>query len=54
MAVVVIYVLGEDDLELASGEDQHPVEALSTDGADEALREDIRPRTAFVLLRPRG
>jgi hypothetical protein len=32
MAVVMVYVFGEDNFELASGEDQDPVEALPTDG----------------------
>src|ERR1700681_3486116 len=37
MVVVMIDELGEDRLELASGEDQHSVEPLSTNGADTHL-----------------
>jgi hypothetical protein len=44
MAVVVIDVLGEDGFELTSVEDQHAVETLSTDGANETLGEGIGSR----------
>ena len=37
MAVVVVDVLSEDGFELTPVEDQHPVETLAADGADEAL-----------------
>src|SRR6266498_3152587 len=40
--VVVLDVGAEDSLEMAAVEDQEPVEALSTDGADEALGDGIR------------
>ena len=44
MAVVMIDVLGEDGFELTPVEDQHPVEALPTDRADEALGKGVGPR----------
>ena len=44
MAVVMIEVLHQHCFELTSVEDQHPVETLSTDGADEALGEGVGPR----------
>ena len=44
MAVVVIDVLSKDGFELVPVKDQHPVEALPTDGADEALRKGVGPR----------
>jgi hypothetical protein len=40
----MIDVLHQDGFELTSVEDQHPVETLSTDGADEALGEGVGPR----------
>jgi hypothetical protein len=42
--VVVIGVRGEDAQQVAPAEDQHVVEALSSNGADRALRERVRPR----------
>ena len=39
--VVVSRVLGQHLLEMAATEDQHPVETLTTDSADEALGEGI-------------
>ena len=48
-------ILGEDDFELTPGEDQHPVEALPTDRADEALGAGIGPwgsnRVRMVRIR---
>jgi hypothetical protein len=44
MAVVAIDVLGEDGIELTSVEDQHPVETLAPDGADEPLGEGVCPQ----------
>ncbi len=35
--VVVLDVLGEHDLEVAPFEDEHPLQALGPDGADESL-----------------
>ena len=35
--VVVLDVLGEHGFEVAPSEDEHPVEALAPDGADESL-----------------
>jgi hypothetical protein len=57
MGVVMIDVLHQDGFELTSVEDQHPVETLSTDGADEALGEGVGPRGsdrvgAENLIRP--
>jgi len=37
MLVVVDQVLGQDPFEVPAAEDQHPVGALTSDGADEAL-----------------
>jgi hypothetical protein len=42
LRVVVLDVGAEDSLEMAAVEDQEPVEALGTDGADEALGDGIR------------
>jgi hypothetical protein len=39
--VVVGYVVGQPALGMVATEDQHPVEALTTDGVDEALCEGI-------------
>jgi hypothetical protein len=44
MGVVMIDVLQQDGFELTSVKDHHPVETLSTDGADEALGEGVSPR----------
>jgi hypothetical protein len=41
--VVVNDVVGQGVLQMASTEDQHPVEALATNSADEALIERIGP-----------
>ncbi len=43
MGVVVIDVLGDDRFELPPVEDQHPVEALAADRADESLSEGVGP-----------
>src|SRR5271165_6239423 len=43
MGVVVLHVLGQDDLELAAVEDEHPVEAFPADGADKSFGEGIGP-----------
>ena len=44
MAVVVVDVLSEDGFELTPVEDQHPVETLAADGADEALGKGVGSR----------
>jgi hypothetical protein len=44
VTVVVIDELGKDRVELTPMEDQHAVEALSTDGANETLGNGIGPR----------
>ena len=41
--VVVLDVLGEDCLEVTAAEDEHPVEALAPDGADDALTRGVGP-----------
>ena len=41
MAVVVVDELAEDVFEVAPIEDQHAVEALTADGADDALGEGV-------------
>src|ERR1019366_6437150 len=46
MGVVVLDELVEHDLELALVEDQHPVEALPADGADETLGDGASPRSS--------
>ena len=43
LQVVVIDVLGENEIEQAATEDQHPVETLAADGPDERLGEGIAP-----------
>jgi hypothetical protein len=43
-------VAREDALEMAAGNNQDSVEALSTDGADEALGERVRLRRAHWRL----
>jgi hypothetical protein len=42
--VVVLDVPGEHDFEVAPSEDEHPVQALAPDGADESLGEGVSPR----------
>ena len=44
MAVVMVDVLCEDGFELTPVEDQHPVETLAADGADEALGKSVGAR----------
>ena len=44
MRVVVLDVLGEDCLEVTAAEDEHPVEALAPDGADDALADGVGTR----------
>ena len=44
MGVVMIDVLGEYELELTPNEDQHSVETLAADRADESLGEGVGPR----------
>jgi hypothetical protein len=44
MFVVVINEFAQDSLELAPMKNQHPVEALTSNGAYEALGERIRTR----------
>jgi hypothetical protein len=46
VAVVVIDVDTEDAFELATVDDQDPVEAFASDGADEALGVGVRLRRA--------
>lgn len=45
MGVVVVDELAEHFFELAAMEDQHPIEAFTTDGADETLGEGIGSRS---------
>ena len=45
MAVAVIDELREDDLELGWSEDQHPIETLTSDRANEPLGEGVSCRT---------
>jgi len=40
----MIDVLGQDSLEMPASQDQHPVQCLTPNGADPALREGVRPR----------
>jgi hypothetical protein len=42
LAVVVVDEDADDVLKLAAVEDQQPVQALGTDGADEPLRDRVR------------
>jgi hypothetical protein len=46
MAVVVVDVLTDHQLEVTTVDDQHPIEALTTDGSDEALGECFGTRSA--------
>ena len=46
MSVVVVDEHSEHDLKLASVGDQHPVETLAADAADEAFGRGIRPRNS--------
>ena len=48
--VVAREVLDQDLLEMAPTEDEEPIEALSADGPDEALRERVRSRTSNLRL----
>jgi hypothetical protein len=50
VAVVVVDEDPQDALEMASVHDQQPVEALGTDGADEALRDRVRLRRSHRRL----
>ena len=43
VTVVVSDVLGQDSFELPVAEDHHLIEALTADGADEALGEGVCP-----------
>src|ERR1035437_4163771 len=43
MPVVVLDVLGKDDFEVTTAEEEEPVEALPTDRADEPFGEGVRP-----------
>src|SRR5665213_1436007 len=45
VSVVVGDVLGQDSFQMSTTEDEHPVEALSTYGADEALGEGVGLRS---------
>jgi hypothetical protein len=47
LTVVVVDVDAQHSFEVAAVEDQQPVEALGTDGADEALGESLR---AWLVL----
>ena len=50
VCVVVVDVDAEHVLEVAAVEDQKPIEAFSTDGADEALGDRVRLRGAHRRL----
>ena len=41
--VVVDDVVGQDGFQMAAAQNQHPVEALASDGADEAFGEGVEP-----------
>jgi len=41
MCVVLLDVLGEHGFEVAAAEDEHPVEAFASDGADCALADGV-------------
>ncbi len=43
VSVVMGDVLGQDSLEVSTPDDEHPVEALTADGPDEALGEGVGP-----------
>ena len=44
MPVVVIHVFGEEDVDMAAAEDEEPVQALPTDGADKPLGDRVGAR----------
>lgn len=44
MDVLVLDVLMDDGSEVASAEDEHPVQTFTTDGADEAFGESVGTR----------
>ena len=41
--VVMLHVLGKDCFEVTPSEDEHPVETLAPDGADDALTDGVGP-----------
>ena len=41
--VVMLDVLGKHGLQVTTAEDEHPVEALAPDGADDALADGVGP-----------
>jgi hypothetical protein len=43
VAVVVLDVLVDDDFEMSTTEDEHPVQTFTPDGSDEALGECVGP-----------
>ena len=45
VAVVVLDVLVDDDFEMATTKDEHPVETFTPDSANETLSEGIGPRS---------
>ena len=49
--VEVLYVLAEHGFNVASSEDEHAIEALSPDGANESLDDGIRRRTGRAACR---
>ena len=53
MGVVVVEVLDEYGLEVAAAQDEKPIEALSTYGADEAFGDGVRrgARTGVLMIR---
>ena len=50
LAVVVVGVDAKDVLEVASAEDQQPVQTLGTDGANEPFRDRVRLRRSHRCL----
>jgi len=47
VAVVVHDVLVDDDFEMATTEDEHPVQTFTPDSANETLSEGIGPRSPY-------
>ena len=50
MGVEVRYVLGQHGLKLAPVEDEHPVQQLAADGADEPFGVTVGPRRQLHLI----
>jgi len=48
--VVVLDLLGKDCFEMTATEDEHPVEALAPDGADDALADGVQQRCRLPMM----